>query len=124
MNKSAYNFLSLLSSIQRNKDILDCKDLQLRKTTIGLQWQMRVINRTQSWIIRCKIRDKNMKMMKTAILSSPEVSMIIALSIKTISLAILTNIISPMTVAVTSPNIAQMMSMTIIEKNSVTSGQQ
>ena len=63
-------------------------------------------------------------MMKTVILSSPKVNMIIALLIKAITLAILTNIIFLSTVVVTSPSIAQMISMTIIGKNSVTSGQQ
>ena len=62
-------------------------------------------------------------MMKTVILSSPKVNMIIALLIKAITLAILTNIISLSTVVVTSPSIAQMISMTNIGKNSVTSGQ-
>ena len=87
---------------------------------MGLQWQVRVTNWAQSWIVRCKIKDKDIKMMKTVTLSSPKVNMIIALLIKTITSAILTNIRSLTTVVATSPSIAQMISMTIIGKNSVT----
>ena len=63
-------------------------------------------------------------MMKTAILSSLKVNRIMSLLIKTITLAILTNIISLRTVVVTFLSIAQMISMTILGKNSVKSGQQ
>ena len=63
-------------------------------------------------------------MIKTAILSSLKVNRIMSLLIKTITLAILTNIISPRTVIVTFLSIDQMISMTILGKNSVTSGQQ